>query len=148
MQKRTKQIILTLLIGLNLIFIWGNSAMTGEESGDLSQGVLEWIVSFLPVFAQETGHLILRKLAHFSEFACLGLLSGALMRLKTGKVSVSLWGAGLAVACIDETIQYFVPGRASSVLDVWIDASGFAVGTLVLLAGYAIYRKLKTEELS
>ena len=55
-------------------------------------------------------------------------------------------GFGLAVACIDETIQIFTPGRASSLIDVWIDTAGFALGFVVIFAVFTIYHnKIKGE---
>ena len=52
---------------------------------------------------------------------------------------------GLAVACIDETIQIFTPGRASSLIDVWIDTAGFALGFVVIYSVYTIQSKLKEK---
>lgn len=43
------------------------------------------------------------------------------------------------VAAIDETIQIF-SHRGSQLQDVWLDFSGFIVGTLLLLAAVAIRR--------
>jgi VanZ family protein len=54
-------------------------------------------------------------------------------------------GFGMAVACIDETIQIFTPERASSLIDVWIDTSGFALGLVVIFLAYTIYNKIKGE---
>ena len=54
-------------------------------------------------------------------------------------------GFGLAVACIDETIQIFTPGRASSLIDVWIDASGFALGLLLIVIFHTITNKIKGD---
>ena len=137
-----KRRILTALIVLNLAYIWGNSAMDGTNSSNVSGGVMAFLARFLPFLAGEAGHHFVRKAAHFSEFACLGLLSGWRMNL-SGGMKPWLLGFGLAVACIDETIQIYVPGRASSLLDVWIDTSGFAVGMILLLIGYTIYKKRK-----
>ena len=52
---------------------------------------------------------------------------------------------GMIVACIDETIQIFTPERASSLIDVWIDTSGFALGLAAILIGYTIYNKIKGD---
>lgn len=131
------------LIGLNLALIWGNSVLPGEDSGAMSGWVME-LLSFLP--DTELAHTILRKAAHFSEFACLGVLVGWMSAMMRGKTSLSLLGLGLAVACVDETIQYFVPGRSSSLLDVWIDAAGFAAGLILLTLGYNIIKKRHLEE--
>ena len=137
--------LLTLLIGLNLALIWGNSLLPGASSEAVSGGVLAFLGRFLPVLLTETGHTLLRKAAHFSEFALLGLLYCGRHRLTKGETPPHLMGFGLAVACIDETIQIFTPDRASSLIDVWIDASGFALGLVVIFTACTIYNKIKGE---
>ena len=120
------------MLCLNLALIWGNSLVSGADSGALSGGVLAFLGRLLPVLMTETGHTLLRKAAHFSEFALLGLLYGSRHALVRGNVPFHLMGFGLAVACIDETIQVFTPGRASNLIDVWIDTLGFALGLVVI----------------
>ena len=142
-----KKRILTLLTGLNLALIWGNSLLPGSSSDAVSGGVLAFLGQFLPFLLTEAGHTFLRKAAHFSEFAMLGLLYGGRYRLVKGETPVHLMLFGLTVACIDETIQIFTPGRASSLIDVWIDASGFALGLVVIFTAYTIYNKIKGETL-
>ena len=137
MSIQTKKRILSVLIVCNLAFIWGNSAMTAQQSGDVSGSLLARLLELFPFLAGENAHFFLRKLAHFSEFAALGLLSSVRKRLdEPPRPSFFLFG--LAPACIDETIQLVVPGRASSLIDVWIDAAGFAFGCLICL-GFTIF---------
>lgn len=140
-----KKRILDILILLNLALIWGNSMLTGLSSEAVSGGVLAFLGRFLPVLLTEAGHTLLRKAAHFSEFALLGLLYCGRHRLVKGEAPVHLMGFGLAVACIDETIQIFTPGRASSLIDVWIDASGFALGLLLIVIFHTISNKIKGD---
>ena len=140
-----KKRILDILILLNLALIWGNSMLTGISSEAVSGGVLAFLGRFLPVLLTEAGHTLLRKAAHFSEFALLGLLYCGRHRLVKGEAPVHLMGFGLAVACIDETIQIFTPGRASSLIDVWIDASGFALGLLLIVIFHTITNKIKGD---
>lgn len=141
MKRKHLRILLVVFIILNLAFIWGNSAMAGEQSSAMSGGVMAFIHRLLPFLPEgEMVQAIIRKLAHFSEFAVFGLLCSGLAVLEWEKIPAGLLGVGLAVACIDETIQLYVPGRASSLLDVWIDASGFAVGLLVILIGYNLFK--------
>ena len=141
-----KKRILSILILLNLALIWGNSMLTGLSSEAVSGGILALLGRFLPVLLTEAGHTLLRKAAHFSEFALLGLLYCGRHRLVKGEAPVHLMGFGLAVACIDETIQIFTPGRASSLIDVWIDTAGFALGFVVIFAVCTIYHnKIKGE---
>ena len=140
-----KKRVLTILIAANLALIWGNSLLPGVSSEAVSGGVLAFLGRFLPMLLTEAGHTFLRKAAHFSEFALLGLLFGGRHRLVKGDTPVHLMGFGLAVACIDETIQIFTPDRASSLIDVWIDASGFALGLLLIVIFYTISNKIKGD---
>ena len=136
---------LTILIAANLALIWGNSLLPGESSGAISGGVVAFLGQFLPFLLTEAGHTFLRKAAHFSEFALLGLLYSGRHALAKGTPPLHLMLFGLTVACIDETIQIFTPDRASSLIDVWIDASGFALGLVVIYTAYTIYNKIKGD---
>ena len=101
----------TALLIVNLAFIWGNSLLPGELSGALSQ----WLKELLHFGGEDpsTGHGLLRKIAHFTEFACLGAcLSWLLGMLKKSKWLPLLFG--FLAACLDETIQVFVPDRGDS----------------------------------
>ena len=140
-----KKRILTILIAANLALIWGNSLLPAAGSNAVSGGVLAFLGRFLPFLLTEAGHTFLRKAAHFSEFALLGLLYSGRQRLAHGETPPHLMLFGLTVACIDETIQIFTPGRASSLIDVWIDASGFALGLVVNITACTIYNKIKGD---
>jgi len=70
-----------------------------------------------------TWDLVLRKPAHTTEYAILGLL---LLRA-TGRMSVAFVLATL-YAVTDELHQSFVAGRHASPLDVAIDTAGVALG--------------------
>lgn len=132
----------TLLLAI-LAFIWGNSAMPGEESGALSGWVGQLLCKLLPFLSLEDGigMYILRKLAHFSEFAALGMVLSWLFGMVTpGRIRQWLLPlcCGVAAACVDETIQIFSPGRYSSIVDVSIDSAGVLTGIVALLLLYAI----------
>ena len=132
------------LIVVNLCFIWGNSLLPGEISGAISDAVknlLRWCLSFLglPPGGGGGGGL-LRKVAHFTEFACLGGLFAWLFSMLRRPAWLAL-GCGFLAACVDETIQIFVPDRGPSVFDVGIDTAGVAVGVTLLLLLHHIKRK-------
>ena len=124
------------LIVVNLCFIWGNSLLPGEISGAISDAVknlLRWCLSFLNLpSGGGGGGGLLRKVAHFTEFACLGGLFTWLFSMLRRPAWLAL-GCGFLAACVDETIQIFVPDRGPSVFDVGIDTAGVAVGILLLL---------------
>lgn len=141
MKRHSAKHLLTALIVLNLALIWGNSLMNGTDSGNFSGSVLEWLSSFLPFLGTEAGHHFLRKAAHFSEFCLLGVLVSARRLSENREPKLTLSGFGLTVACIDETIQIYVPGRASSLIDVWIDTAGFVTGTLLVMLMHSLIRK-------
>lgn len=140
--KKRMRLCITLL-ALNLVFIWGNSLMPGEVSGAISL----WVKNLLfPAGTgdPQAGHGLLRKIAHFTEFGCLGALLCWLCAMLGKKPYCSLIYSILA-ACADEGIQCFVPDRGPGVRDVLIDTAGAALGILLLLAGAAIYQKRKQK---
>lgn len=124
------------LIVCNLIFIWGNSLLPGEISGAFS----DWVKDLLaPLFGWkgEGGGQggLLRKVAHFTEFAVLGVCFRWLLGMLSSKRSLQLLiplGSAFAAACIDETIQIFVPLRGPGIKDVAIDTSGAICGIVIL----------------
>ncbi len=92
--------------------------------------VLIFAFSSIPALGTGLGtwDLVLRKLAHFAEFAILGAL---LLRALRDVPAAVL--AGLAYAATDEVHQVFVSGRQGSVLDWAIDAAGVLAGVTVAL---------------
>ena len=139
-----KRIISTVLIVLNLAFIWGNSLISGEDSGNMSGGILVWVNSFLGL--DEAGaavlHHLIRKAAHFTEFACLGALLAWNCQLRGEKHTAILPALlGMAAAVVDESIQLLTPDRGPSLTDVWIDTSGAVTGMMLLLLGHHLMKK-------
>ena len=135
----------TALLVCNLIFIWGNSLLPGEVSGAFSDWVKEILESLFAKGPEEpTSGGLLRKLAHFTEFMGLGMLLcwrfGMAEQKKTHLAAFSFLGS-LMAACTDETIQIFVDGRGSSLLDVWTDAFGAMTGIAVLFLGHHLIVK-------
>ena len=98
----------------------------------------------------ESWQFAVRKLAHFSEYAVLGGLYAAAIRLslngRSGRGAAALRTGlplllGLAYAAGDEWHQAFVPGRGPAVRDVLIDFAGVLAGTLLVLAAAALCRR-------
>jgi VanZ family protein len=75
-----------------------------------------------------TWDTVLRKGAHVTEYAILGLL---LLRAVGRELPALL--IGVAYAITDEVHQHFVQGRHASPVDVAIDSAGILLG-IVLLA--------------
>lgn len=154
---RTKKrlVLCIVLLALNLTFIWGNSLLPGELSGSLSdfvrdllEGALELLFGPRPD-SDPGGGGLLRKLAHFTEFTCLGLLLSWLVRMvQTKRPEYFLLPllAGFAAACIDETIQIFIPLRGPAVKDVGIDTAGVVLGIVLITLMQLTKRKTSKNQ--
>ena len=126
-RKKCLSTLLVLAIIITLCFIWGNSMQSREVSSNVSNGPLELINKYLALIGivLKDDHFI-RKLAHFCEFAVLGIEVYFLAALHVKKLNNRILASlclCLLVAAIDETIQYF-SGRACRFSDVMLDFSG------------------------
>ncbi len=125
-----------------IIFIFCRSLKPAEISSLESQWVLELLQRLCPF---DLSMRVIRKLAHFTEFAILGALAGLLFEgwfkgLFSGLLLAVM--AGVIIALCDETIQLFVPGRTGRVPDVWLDIAGAFTGAVLALAGRAVVRRV------
>ena len=105
-------------------------------------------ISFLQLMSN-----IIRKNAHFCEFALLGFNLMGTMRfhfpgLSDGHCRLRAMGVAVAYAAADELHQLFVSDRAARVLDVLIDSAGSLAGTFVLTLGLAILVILNQRHVS
>lgn len=132
----------TALLICNLIFIWGNSLLPGSVSGAISDAVKALLEAILPgeEGPDSPGGFLVRKAAHFTEFAVLGMLFAWLFGMLKRK---PFWpfACGAAAACVDETIQRFIPGRGPSIWDVCIDSYGVLTGMLLIYLGHTYFKK-------
>lgn len=146
MGRRVLWMLLVLLLG----FIWGHSLQNGTASQAESQSVLHLALARwgnLPGMGWLNFYTI-RKLAHLTEFAALGMVLSGLAGLY-GKRSLFLvlcWGA--CVGAVDEGIQLFSPGRSAQVSDVLLDTCGVLAGALVLRLVCWLVRGKRTKERS
>lgn len=149
-EKRLR--ICTVLLILNLIFIWGNSLLPAVRSLSISNWLRDLLGFDTGDLGGNSSHVI-RKLAHFTEFGLLGALLrwlfGMLHRKPVRYLGIPLL-AGVCAAIIDEGIQLFVPGRGSRLTDIGIDALGVLTGIGLLSLIYLIsqtIRKNHVEEI-
>ena len=150
-KSRTRIAVCTVLLCLNLAFIWGNSLLPGEISGAISDFVKDLLA---PMFGNKPGTPggggLLRKVAHFTEFTCLGLCLSWLIRMVRTKTAEHLLLpllCGMTAAAIDETIQRFVPLRGPSVKDVGIDTAGVILGIVIITLIQQIQKKKQNQNL-
>ena len=134
----TRRRVFWVLTAVWLLLIWLQSVLPAELSRAESHGLLALLRDWMPWL---TDYLI-RKIAHFAEYAVLGaLLFGA------EDVHHGLWFPpcfGLLAALADETIQLLSDGRSGQVSDVWLDLAGFLAGWIVIALIALLFRKRKT----
>lgn len=126
-------------------FIWGHSLVQGPESSSESgffANLAMPLFNALGVYDLDLMTFIVRKGAHFTEYAVLGVLVRGLVASRTRGLGVKAMPQALLAALVpvaDECIQLFVPGRAGKPTDVLIDLSGLVCG--VALAKLCVYLK-------
>lgn len=136
-----------------MLYIFIHSAMPGELSGAESGFVVRIITALTGIDSAYT-ELAVRKAAHFTEFAMLGIClavnmddllkssvsadrpvgSDAVLKKWTRLSPAVTWITGTLYAASDEIHQYFVPERACSIIDVCIDSAGVVSGMLLFYA--------------
>lgn len=147
MNKRLKiyriTVFILLLCWMVLIFV-----LSGENADDSSEtsgkAVAKLIRLFIPNFAELSESVkleiknmyqfIVRKVAHFTIYAILGILS-VLNTVTSEKISLVKRFLISALFCLvyaisDEIHQLFVPGRSCEIRDVLIDFTGALIGIL------------------
>ena len=134
--KRIKKIILWTIVIAYTLWIFHNSAQTGIVSANLSQTLSYRIydsLQFLHFMPFKLFHTLIRKFAHFSEYALLGILvstvSSHTIEERQQKLVIILWM--ILVTILDEGIQYFTPGRSAELRDCIIDMCGYGFGFLI-----------------
>ena len=144
------RVIFTIALAACITFIFTNSMQIADVSSGASGKVLVWMQRILrhlgmPGAADRLTMHIVRKLAHFCEYALEGFLLMLCMRVYSRHplrhISVPMLG-GVLTALTDETIQLFTPGRSSQVTDVWLDSAGVLAGILAALVLLALCRLL------
>jgi len=153
MGKITRRSVLWAIVFFWMIVIFCFSAQPAPESARLSGGITEFVVSSivsnfdnLTRYEQHVitrdASFIIRKAAHMSIFAILGLFTMLAVNQTAKTVtlqkmqkkqtqSLIALGIGILYAISDELHQRFVPGRSCELRDVLIDVSGACVGIAI-----------------
>lgn len=143
-----KRIVLLVLIIIWAVFVFGFSSQTGEESSGLSTKIANLFFDSEEMI--KIAEPIIRKLAHFSEYALGGTLIYLLIDTyeftNKKKFLISL-GIGIWYAAIDELHQTFVPNRSGNIIDVCIDTLGIIVGILFIKLVLMLINKIKNNNI-
>jgi VanZ family protein len=147
--KRRERFILyaPLLIWIGVIFLLSSGQGASSRTSLIIRPILEFL---FPAAFPETidfYHGVIRKFAHFTEYAVLGLLAcRAFAKTHQASLRRFFYLAAIllifAVAASDEFNQSFNPERTASPIDVLIDVSGGLAATAFY---YVVIRRDRVE---
>lgn len=159
-----KKLILIIICCLCVAFIFFNSSKTGTASNNVSQNIVNRVVTMLKESdyldsdiidkVKEKGidksdlNVLVRKSAHAFEFFLLAVVVFITISFaKINRVEAFIYPlfVVLLFAVFDELFQKYVQGRTSSLIDVLIDFSGGIIGTTISNMVFALGSKLKNK---
>lgn len=143
--KRHAKLLISLLLIFQMLFIFAMSSFGSDSSNAQSSQIIQVLHQVFPNLSSRTSELdastltfIVRKTAHFTEYAILGVLFYLSYRQtlpqKNGlQLFVLAILSSFLYACTDEIHQLFVPGRSGQFTDVLVDTLGASFGCLILV---------------
>ena len=160
MTIRTHKFFLPALLIFQMLFIFIMSSL-GHTSSDAQSNIfVDFIAQNFPhvrhglennLISLSTLIFLVRKTAHFTEYAILGSLF--FLNLKSWQRSKNSTSMNILLslifsflyACTDELHQIFVPGRSAQFRDVLIDTLGASFGTLITYLTIKLFTKIKAR---
>jgi VanZ family protein len=123
------------------IYFFSTDNFSGEQTGGLFFRLFQALIPGLTEAQFASWHFLIRKAAHFTEYA---ILAGLLFRAFRGNAAVRWdwrWARNsllivIAYALFDEYHQTWTANRVGSIYDSLIDVAGGAAALAVLRAKY------------
>ncbi len=146
--ERAKTAVWWVIIGLTVLFIWGQSLLGRELSRAQSESVQEILTSLLGEEAYNFLFVVdIRKVAHFAEYTLLGMEWAGYRLSVQGARRPPCWLLcvfGPAIAACDELLQ-FISARAPMVTDMLIDCGGYVCGVVIVCGAVWLCRRLRKD---
>lgn len=121
---------LLVIMWLSIIFLFSNQ--NGQISTNLTNNILDKVLWFIN---NDAAFMIIRKLAHLTEYFILGILVyNLLIEFSSQKILTCSYLICLICSCMDEIHQLFISGRSANIFDVLIDFVGSILGILLMRA--------------
>ncbi len=155
---RTVLLILTIAVMVVIFILSADNADESNAKSDLISGsLIKTVLAFFHLEGERADLfidncvLIVRKTAHFTEYAVLGFLICSVFESFFIKrkiaIPVSLC-SGALYAVSDEIHQSFVPGRSCQISDMLLDSAGVMTGIIMLIVFMAIIKKHRSKSQS
>lgn len=144
-----------LLVWLGLIFGFSNE--NGDESSGMSEKLIKGVVTIvtdIDVNSEKMDNIVnkysfpVRKLAHFTEYFILGIITLNLFASFKVDYRMLIYTVSfcILIAMCDEFFQTFIPGRDGNIKDVLLDSSGALIGSYFVCRFYLFRGKNEKKE--
>jgi VanZ family protein len=145
-QNRYK-LIFPILTIVWILVIFSFSIQSGSisslQSGFISSQISRLLLTLNIEVEPKTLSFMIRKLAHFTEFFILGcLVKKSSFELNRKDILYFIF----IIPVIDEFIQYFVPERSMTLMDMGIDSIGILFGIGFIAFVHIIFKKNNVKE--
>ena len=134
---------IVILWSISLALIFFNATQTGSESSGFSlevASILSNVLSRIGIRVDiEIFHSLIRMGGHVFQYFVFGYITLwviLIYHLKWYNIFRTLY-----VMILDETIQFFTPGRAAEVFDIFLDSMGIFLAVLFFLITKQIFKK-------
>jgi len=129
---------------MGMVLLASTDPFSAKHTGEVLRAVLAWTLGQIDPVTFNQLHFLVRKSAHFTEYAILSALWFRAIRVHLNRLWQMRWAllglvVSLSVAVLDEWHQSFVPSRTSSAHDVLLDFCGALFAQLVIW--YALRRR-------
>jgi VanZ family protein len=114
---------LPLVVWLAFISIASTDSFNAANTSRIIGPLVLWLFPNTSPETLATIHFVVRKIAHFTEYAILGFLAARAFRVHQRWFLISLVLI-VVYALFDEYHQSFVPSRTASIFDSFIDMAG------------------------
>ena len=126
-----------------------SSNFSASNTSRIIRPLLLWLFPGMAEASLASAHFLVRKAAHFTEYAVLALLAARAFRTsRVEKLRRRWWLAAFAlvacVALVDEYHQSFLPARTGTVYDSLLDMAGGA--TALACAALWLARKRRKPD--
>jgi VanZ family protein len=140
-----------LVVWMLLIFLFSTGGMSASNTSRIIRPLLLWLFPEISEERLNLAHFIVRKAAHFSEYAVLALLAARAFKDSSRELLRRRWliasfALVVVYALSDEYHQTFVPSRTGSIYDSFIDMSGGLTALLFLMLRRRGKARMKDEE--
>ena len=136
-----------LIVWMTLIFLFSTGGMSASNTSLIVRPLLLWLFPDISEERLNLAHFMVRKTAHFTEYAILALLAARAFISSSHKPLRRRWLIAslllvVVYALADEYHQTFVPTRTGSIYDSFIDISGGLTALLLL----TLWRRRKNKD--